>query len=73
MESLRPLDVLNKNKGKEILVELKNSTIYKGKLETFDIHLNLVLSDSTEIKDKNEQNSGTILIRGDTITIIKNL
>ena len=43
METVRPLDVLNRTKGKEVIVSLKNGEVYNGKLKAFDIHLNLVL------------------------------
>ena len=39
----RPLDVLNNSKGKEVLVQLKNSRQMVGTLLAFDIHINIVL------------------------------
>lgn len=44
MDIERPLDLLDKKKGKEILLQLKNhNNILKGKLRAFDIHINLVV------------------------------
>jgi len=74
METVRPLDVLNRTKGKEVIVNLKNSETYKGKLKAFDIHLNLVLFETVQITSEGkEENVGDLLIRGDTIITIKNI
>lgn len=73
METVKPLDVLNRAKGNEVLVELKNGTKYMGSLKSFDIHLNIVLFNSVEIVDENKKEVGDILIRGDTIIVVKNI
>ena len=73
METVRPLDVLNRTKGKEITVLLKNNQVFKGKLKAFDIHLNLVLFETKEIVENNEQEIGDMLIRGDAIVTIKDI
>ena len=73
METVRPLNVLNRTKGKEVIVTLKNSEIYKGKLKAFDIHLNLVLFDCVLVKEDSEEKVNDILIRGDTIITVKNI
>ena len=71
MELSRPLDTLNKSKGKRIVVELKGGRQYVGSLNAFDIHINIVLDDAEE-RENNElkRKVGTVFIRGDTITII---
>ena len=48
MEASRPLDALNKARGKRVIVELKNDKQYIGKLSAFDIHINVVLDDAEE-------------------------
>lgn len=73
METVRPLDVLNRSKGKEVTVTLKNSQIFKGKLKAFDIHLNLVLFESFELIGDKQEEVGDMIIRGDTIITIKNI
>jgi len=73
METIRPLDVLNRSKGNEVIVELKNGEIYTGKLKSFDIHLNLVLFESSLTKEGTTTEVGDLLIRGDTIVTIKNI
>jgi len=71
MELSRPLDTLNKSKGKRIVVELKGGKQYVGVLNAFDIHINIVL-DEAEERENNElkRRVGTVFIRGDTITVI---
>lgn len=71
MEQSRPLDALNKSKGKRVIVELKNSRQYIGTLNAFDIHVNIVL-DNVEERENNEvkRKLGTVFIRGDTILLI---
>lgn len=71
MEASRPLDTLNKAKGKRLIVELKSGKQYIGNLNSFDIHINIVL-DEAEERENNElkRKLGTVFIRGDTITVI---
>ncbi len=64
----RPIDAIDKAKGKKIIVKLKNGEEVMGILKALDLHLNLWI-DEAEIQ-KNGANKikiGTILIRGDTI------
>lgn len=71
MEPARPLDALNKARDKRIIVELKNSKQYIGKLKSFDIHINVVLEDAEErANGEVTRKLGTVFIRGDTITVI---
>ncbi|MFC1728660.1 LSM domain-containing protein [Nanoarchaeota archaeon] len=71
MEVSRPLDALNKARGNRVIVELKNGKQYLGKLNAFDIHINVVLDDAEE-KENGEtiRKLGIVFLRGDTITII---
>jgi len=71
MEPSRPLDALNKARGKRVIVELKNNKQYIGELDAFDIHINVVLNDAEERVDGEvKRKLGTVFVRGDTITII---
>jgi small nuclear ribonucleoprotein len=71
MDLSRPLDALNKARGKRVIVELKNNKQYIGNLEAFDIHINVVLNDAEERVDGEvKRKLGTVFVRGDTITII---
>ena len=67
----RPLDLLNQSKGKEILVQLKNNQQLVGTLVAFDIHINIVLSNTRELENGEiKRNIGMTFIRGDTIIYI---
>ena len=71
MEPARPLDALNKARDKRIIVELKNNKQFIGKLNAFDIHINIVLDDVEErVNGEMTRKINTIFIRGDTITVI---
>jgi small nuclear ribonucleoprotein len=71
MEVSRPLDALNKARGKKVIVELKNNRQYTGNLQAFDIHINVVLEDVEERVDGEvKRKLGTLFIRGDTIIMI---
>lgn len=71
METIRPFDILNSAKGKEIQIDLKNSSIFKGKLKAFDPHLNIVLFEATEIVNGIESDFDKVIVRGDTIVSVK--
>jgi len=71
MESARPFDALNAARNKRVIVEMKNSRQYVGKLKAFDPHINLVLEEAEERVDGEvKRKLGEVFIRGDTITII---
>lgn len=71
MEVSRPLDALNKARGKKVIVELKNQKQFRGILVAFDIHINTVLDDAEEYVDGDlKRKLGNLFIRGDTITMI---
>ena len=63
----RPLDVLDKAKGKRIIIKLKNGMEITGVLQAFDLHLNLWLEEADVTKDDIKIKIGSTLIRGDTI------
>ena len=63
----RPIDALDKSKGKNVLVKLKNGEEITGMLKALDLHLNLWLED-VEIQSKeNKRKFNIVLIRGDNI------
>ncbi len=66
----RPLDVLDKAKGKRVILKLKNGAEITGVLQAFDLHLNIWLEESTERKDGSEIKLGSTLVRGDTIILV---
>ena len=71
MDPTRPLDFLNESRSKRIIVELKNTKQYIGKLTSFDIHINIVLEDAEEhIDGKLSRKLGRVFVWGDTIILI---
>lgn len=68
--SSRPLDVLDKAKGKRVILKLKNGVEITGVLQAFDLHLNIWLEESIERKNDSEIKLGSTLVRGDTIILI---
>ena len=68
--SARPLDVLDRAKGKRVIIKLKNNTEITGVLQAFDLHLNIWLEESMERKDGSEITLGSTLVRGDTIILV---
>jgi len=71
MEDSRPLDALNKARNKRVIVELKNGKQYLGKLNAFDIHINVVLEDAEEkVNGELTRKLGVVFLRGDTIIMI---
>ncbi len=72
MEQSRPLDALNNARNKRVIVELKNHKRYIGKLNAFDIHINVVLYEAEEYNENGEltRKLGIVFLRGDTITLI---
>jgi len=64
----RPIDALDRAKGKKVIVKLKNGDELTGILKALDLHLNLWLDDAEVSKNgENKIKLGTVLIRGDTI------
>jgi small nuclear ribonucleoprotein len=69
---MRPFDALSENIEKEVLIVLKSKVQIRGKLKSFDVHVNVVLENAQEI----DENGNTIrsfpraFIRGDTILYV---
>lgn len=65
----RPIDALDRAKGKKLMIKLKNGEEVTGILKALDLHLNLWI-DEAEVTSNNGENKlklGTLLVRGDTI------
>ncbi len=63
----RPIDVLDKAKGKKVMIKLKNGEEVTGILKALDLHLNLWLEEAEVSKSEVKIRLGSILVRGDTI------
>jgi len=71
MEAPRPLDALNKARGRRVMIDLKNGKTIAGSLNAFDIHINCVLDNAEEIVDNEvKKKMGTVFVRGDTILTV---
>ncbi len=63
--------LLAENLGNIVLVKLKGGETLRGKLRSYDQHLNLVLDDAEEIRDDGTRRRlGTIIIRGDNVVLV---
>ncbi len=63
--------LLEQNIGSIVLVKLRGDIVVRGRLRSFDQHLNLVLEDAEEIKsDGSTRKLGTLVIRGDNVILI---
>ena len=63
----RPIDALDRAKGKKIMVKLKNGDEITGILKALDLHLNLWIDEAEIHNAENTLKVGTVLVRGDTI------
>ena len=63
--------ILEESLGRMVLVRLKGGRSFRGKLQGFDQHMNLVLEEAEDISDTNNAiRTGTIIIRGDNVVIL---
>ncbi len=68
---LKPLSVLNANINHQVIVELKAGREYRGKLEGFDPHMNIVLKNAEErMDDKVVRKFDIAILRGDNVIYI---
>ena len=72
MQAERPFDLLNKAIGQKVLIRLKNGDGIRGKVSSFDAHMNMVLDDAEELGDDGGSKAkiGTILLRGGNILYV---
>jgi small nuclear ribonucleoprotein len=72
MQAERPFDLLNKSIGQHVLIRLKNGDGIRGKVSSFDAHMNMVLAEAEELGDDGSSKSklGTILLRGGNILYV---
>ena len=62
--------LMSNNKGKVVLLRLRNTKTIQGTLKDFDIHMNLSLDDAEDITDEKHEKLGKILLRGDNILAV---
>ncbi|HID26969.1 MAG TPA: small nuclear ribonucleoprotein [Methanosarcinales archaeon] len=67
----RPLDILNDSLNSPVIVRLKGAREFRGELQGYDIHMNLVLDHAEElINNEVSRKLGTIVVRGDNVVYI---
>uniref|UniRef100_A0A7C4S5Y4 Putative snRNP Sm-like protein n=1 Tax=Geoglobus ahangari TaxID=113653 RepID=A0A7C4S5Y4_9EURY len=67
----RPLDVLNRALNTPVIVRLKGGREFRGILDGYDIHMNLVLLNAEEIQEGEVvRKLGSVVIRGDTVVFV---
>jgi small nuclear ribonucleoprotein len=67
----KPLSILNKHINKPILVELKADRNYRGILDGFDPHMNIVLKNAEEMeKGELKRKLELAIVRGDNVIYI---
>lgn len=67
----RPLDVLNESLNTIVSAKLKGGREFRGELKGYDIHMNLVLENVSELKnDDIIKEYKTLVVRGDNIVYV---
>ena len=59
--------LMSNNKGKVVLLRLRNNKTLQGVLQDFDIHMNLTLENAEDITEEKHEQLGKILLRGDNL------
>jgi len=63
--------ILEENLGNNVLIKTREGVMIRGKLKSFDQHLNVVLENAEELlKDGTTRKLGVVVIRGDTIILV---
>lgn len=68
---MKPLSVLQASANKNVIVELKGKREYRGILDGYDPHMNLVLKNAEEIfGGETVRKLSTVIVRGDNVIYI---
>lgn len=68
---MKPLSVLNQAVGKNVMVELKGGREYRGVLDGYDPHMNVVLRNAEERCDgQPTRRLSVVIVRGDNVIYI---
>ncbi len=68
---IKPLSVLQTAVSKNVIVELKGKKEYRGVLDGYDPHMNVVLKNAEEIVEGNVvRKLSTVIVRGDNVIYI---
>ena len=68
---VKPLDILKQAIGKNVIVVLKGKREYRGVLDGYDPHMNLVLKNAEElVSGESVGRTATIIVRRDNVIYI---
>ncbi|MCI4438165.1 MAG: RNA-binding protein [Ignisphaera sp.] len=63
--------ILAESLGQMVLIKLRGGKSIRGRLRSYDMHLNVVLDNAEEeMNDGSWRKLGTVLIRGENIVVI---
>ena len=63
--------IFEESLNKVVLVQLKGGRTVRGKLYSYDQHMNLVLEDTEDITEADKAKKlGTLIVRGDNVVLI---
>ncbi|MEM0160621.1 MAG: LSM domain-containing protein [Thermoplasmata archaeon] len=67
----KPLQILQNALNKNVLISVKGSKEYRGQLNGYDQHMNLVLKNAEEvIENQSKGILNTVIVRGDNVIYI---
>ena len=68
---IKPLSVLSKSANKNVIVELKGKREYRGVLDGYDPHMNIVLKNAEEFYNgESVKKVSLVIVRGDNVIYI---
>ena len=68
---IKPLSVLSQSTNKNVIVELKGKREYRGVLDGYDPHMNVVLKNAEEFHDGvSVRKINLAIVRGDNVIYI---
>ena len=68
---IKPLTLLNQSINGNVMVELKGGRGYRGVLDGFDPHMNLVLKNAEELLNQETQRKVELaIVRGDNVIYV---
>jgi small nuclear ribonucleoprotein len=63
--------IFEESLNKVVLVQLKGGRTVRGKLYSYDQHMNLVMEDTEDITEADKAKKlGTLIVRGDNVVLI---
>jgi small nuclear ribonucleoprotein len=70
-QMIKPLSILSQAVNKNVIVELKGKREYRGVLDGYDQHMNLVLKNAEEIVNgQSMRKLNLTIVRGDNVIYI---